>query len=105
MFTVTMVTVTTLPGILIIITIIHVIFSLYQSDIIISVFVKISSKVSMRQFKRLVYTFLHFYISGVRPHQQATLPEPLLNSDEFRVLSARFKSLFSWPLIMGETPV
>ena len=33
------------------------------------------------------------------------LPEEITQNGEFRVLADRFKSLFSWPLIMGETPV
>ena len=37
--------------------------------------------------------------------QPIKLPPGIKNSQEFNLLAARFKSLFSWPLIMGETPV
>eukprot|EP00116_Pleurobrachia_bachei_P005355 sb/3465617/ len=33
------------------------------------------------------------------------IPDSVRNSNEYQLLLARFKSLFSWPLIMGDTPV
>ena len=43
--------------------------------------------------------------SGLSSAEHASLPPELVKNEEFAVLVARFKSLFSWPLIMGETPV
>ena len=43
--------------------------------------------------------------AGLRPQQHVEVPEEITQNGEFRVLADRFKSLFSWPLIMGETPV